>query len=209
MRGRGDSVMHDTPHAQILLPVPGRSSGCGPDTSHAPTTESGFRKTDARIKAAAIRVGARLPAIYRAAVAKPGDSVMHDTPHAQILLPVPGRSRASALLQLRAACGRWMQATKQRRALAPASVAPVRDSPDTTKRDFLIVPTLCVGMPARTLRVHIDAERQSLRYHAERGNDQQELRIQDSGFNRHSPDPPHSQACPTNTNKPNLNTAPR
>ena len=27
-------------------------------------------------------------------------------------------------------------------------------------------------MPARTLRVHVDAERQSLLYHAERGNDQ-------------------------------------
>ena len=37
---------------------------------------------------------------------------------------------------------------------------------------FLIVPTLCVGTPARTLRVPVDAERRSLRYHAERGNDQ-------------------------------------
>jgi hypothetical protein len=29
-----------------------------------------------------------------------------------------------------------------------------------------------VGMPAKTLRVYVDAERRSLRYHAERGNDQ-------------------------------------
>jgi hypothetical protein len=35
-----------------------------------------------------------------------------------------------------------------------------------------IVPTLCTGMLARTLRVYVDAERQSLRYHAERGSDQ-------------------------------------
>ena len=35
-----------------------------------------------------------------------------------------------------------------------------------------IVPTLRVEMPSRTLRVHVDAERQSLGYHAERGNDQ-------------------------------------
>jgi hypothetical protein len=33
------------------------------------------------------------PAIYRAAVAKSGDSVVPDTPHALDLLPVPGRSR--------------------------------------------------------------------------------------------------------------------
>jgi hypothetical protein len=45
------------------------------------------------------KVGARLPAIYRAAVAKSGDSMRPDTPRAQVLLPVPGRSRASALLQ--------------------------------------------------------------------------------------------------------------
>ncbi|WP_460042680.1 hypothetical protein [Pseudomonas sp. S2_H01] len=45
-------------------------------------------------------VGARLPAIYREAVAKSGDSVLPDTPHAPDLLPVPSRSRASALLQL-------------------------------------------------------------------------------------------------------------
>jgi hypothetical protein len=42
----------------------------------------------------AIPVGARLPAIYRAAVAKSGNSIVTDTPHAQALLPVPGRSRA-------------------------------------------------------------------------------------------------------------------
>ncbi|SDI29107.1 hypothetical protein SAMN05216605_11220 [Pseudomonas abietaniphila] len=35
----------------------------------------------------------RTRTIYRAAVAKPGDSVGPDTPHAQGLLPVPGRSR--------------------------------------------------------------------------------------------------------------------
>ena len=39
----------------------------------------------------------------------------------------------------------------------------------------MIVPTLRVGMPARTLRVHIDAERRTLHYHAERGNDQAKL----------------------------------
>jgi hypothetical protein len=32
--------------------------------------------------------------------------------------------------------------------------------------------TLRVGVPVRTLSVQVDAERQSLRYHAERGNDQ-------------------------------------
>ena len=40
---------------------------------------------------------------------------------------------------------------------------------------FLIVPTLCVGMPLGTLRVptrEFDAERQRLHSHAERGNDQ-------------------------------------
>ena len=40
----------------------------------------------------------------------------------------------------------------------------------------MIVPTLCVGMPPRTLRVltsaHGDAERHTLHSHAERGNDQ-------------------------------------
>ncbi|WP_113772298.1 hypothetical protein [Pseudomonas abietaniphila] len=38
-------------------------------------------------------VGARLPAIWRAAAAKSGDLVVPDTPHAPVLLPVPGRSR--------------------------------------------------------------------------------------------------------------------
>ncbi|QAY82969.1 hypothetical protein CUN61_02865 [Pseudomonas arsenicoxydans] len=38
----------------------------------------------------------------------------------------------------------------------------------------MIVPTLCVGMPLRTLRVRLgrDAERPGLHSHAERGNDQ-------------------------------------
>ena len=37
----------------------------------------------------------------------------------------------------------------------------------------LIVPTLCVGMPPRTLRIHrCDAERHRMHDHAERGNDQ-------------------------------------
>jgi hypothetical protein len=38
----------------------------------------------------------------------------------------------------------------------------------------MIVPTLCVGMPQRTLRVRLerDAERPGLHSHAERGNDQ-------------------------------------
>ncbi len=35
----------------------------------------------------------------------------------------------------------------------------------------MIVPTLRVGMPPRTLRVRCDAERHGMRYHAERGND--------------------------------------
>ena len=38
---------------------------------------------------------------------------------------------------------------------------------------MLIVPTLCVGTPPWTLRVHrCDAERRLPYYHAERGNDQ-------------------------------------
>jgi hypothetical protein len=41
----------------------------------------------------------------------------------------------------------------------------------------MIVPTLRVGMPFRTLRVQADAERQSLRYHAERGNDQKDQTV--------------------------------
>jgi hypothetical protein len=36
-----------------------------------------------------------------------------------------------------------------------------------TKSKMMINPTLCVGMPVRTLCVHLDAERQSLCYHAE------------------------------------------
>jgi hypothetical protein len=40
----------------------------------------------------------------------------------------------------------------------------------------VIIPTLRLGMPAWTRRARIDAERQSLRYHAERGNDQQPLK---------------------------------
>ncbi|POA49888.1 hypothetical protein C1893_05290 [Pseudomonas sp. MPR-ANC1] len=38
----------------------------------------------------------------------------------------------------------------------------------------LIVPTLCVGMHLRTLRVLWDAERPLLHSHAERGNDQKQ-----------------------------------
>ncbi|OKP74722.1 hypothetical protein BTR19_00400 [Pseudomonas fluorescens] len=38
----------------------------------------------------------------------------------------------------------------------------------------LLVPTLCVGMPHRTLRVRCwDAQRPGMHSHAERGNDQQ------------------------------------
>jgi hypothetical protein len=40
---------------------------------------------------------------------------------------------------------------------------------------LLNVPTLRVGMHGRTLCVQVDAERQSMRYHAERGNDQRVL----------------------------------
>jgi len=36
----------------------------------------------------------------------------------------------------------------------------------------VIVPTLRVGMHCKTLCVQVDAERQSMRFHAERGNDQ-------------------------------------
>ncbi len=43
---------------------------------------------------------------------------------------------------------------------------------ESKAKQHAIVPALCVGMPFRTLCVHSDAERQSLRYHAERGNDQ-------------------------------------
>ncbi|RXE53229.1 hypothetical protein B4O85_06980 [Pseudomonas azotoformans] len=40
----------------------------------------------------------------------------------------------------------------------------------------LLVPTLRVGMPHRTLRVRCwDAERPGMRSHAERGNDQQSV----------------------------------
>ncbi|AZV27467.1 hypothetical protein CT157_16125 [Pseudomonas syringae] len=39
-----------------------------------------------------------------------------------------------------------------------------------------IVPTLCVGMPPWTLRVHCDAERHGMHSHAERGNDQRSVR---------------------------------
>jgi hypothetical protein len=49
-----------------------------------------------------------------------------------------------------------------------ATLLQVLRQPDIS----MIVPTLRVGMPARTLCVQVDAERQSLRYHAERGNDQ-------------------------------------
>ncbi|KAA0983177.1 hypothetical protein FQ192_30060 [Pseudomonas sp. ANT_J12] len=44
----------------------------------------------------------------------------------------------------------------------------------------MIVPTLCVGMPPRTLRVRLwrDAERPGLHSHAERGNDQRIRRFQ-------------------------------
>ena len=35
----------------------------------------------------------RIRTIWRAAAAKSDDPVMPDTPHAQVLLPVPGRSR--------------------------------------------------------------------------------------------------------------------
>ncbi|PRB50003.1 hypothetical protein CQ009_03525 [Pseudomonas sp. MYb2] len=43
----------------------------------------------------------------------------------------------------------------------------------------MIVPTLCVGTPPRTLRVRFcrDAERPGLHSHAERGNDQNKTRL--------------------------------
>jgi hypothetical protein len=46
----------------------------------------------------------------------------------------------------------------------------------------MIVPTLRVGMPFRTLCVQADAERQSLRYHAERGSDQQGSYLDDRSY---------------------------
>ena len=49
------------------------------------------------------------------------------------------------------------------------------DNPSVSAR--LIVPTLCVGMPLRTLRVQGDAERHSPCYHAERGNNQISARL--------------------------------
>ena len=50
--------------------------------------------------------------------------------------------------------------------------APNRYTPQSAVSTRLIVPTLCVVMPLRTLRVQGDAERRSLGYHAERGNNQ-------------------------------------
>ncbi|SDO77930.1 hypothetical protein SAMN04489798_3832 [Pseudomonas arsenicoxydans] len=48
--------------------------------------------------------------------------------------------------------------------------------PFTAMEVFMIVPTLCVGMPQSTLCVRSwDAERPGLHSHAERGNDQQGL----------------------------------
>jgi hypothetical protein len=46
--------------------------------------------------------------------------------------------------------------------------APNRYTPQSAVSKRLIVPTLCVVMPPRTLRFHGDAERHSLCYHAER-----------------------------------------
>ena len=43
----------------------------------------------------------RTRTIWRVAAAKSDDPVKPDTPHAQVLLPVPGSSRASSLLRLR------------------------------------------------------------------------------------------------------------
>jgi hypothetical protein len=64
--------------------------------SHA---ERGNNHADSRLlilaggRRSALALG-RTRTIYRAAVAKSGDSVVPDTPHAPDLLPVPGRSRA-------------------------------------------------------------------------------------------------------------------
>jgi hypothetical protein len=47
---------------------------------------------------------------------------------------------------------------------------------------FMIVPTLRVGMHGKTLCVPIDAERQSMHYHAERGNDQKTVGATEVAF---------------------------
>ena len=52
----------------------------------------------------------------------------------------------------------------------------------------MIVPTLCVGMHFVTLRVTVAAERPDRRYHAERGNDQQDVMCSRS---IRMPEPPH------------------
>jgi hypothetical protein len=101
-----DSILPVTPHAQVLLPVPVRSRdkprsyNYGWDlTMDDRMKHANALAPDQKHQVGAVSVGARLPAIYRAAVANPGDSILPVTPHAQVLLPVPGRSRASALLQ--------------------------------------------------------------------------------------------------------------
>ncbi|KAB0524265.1 hypothetical protein F7R20_19765 [Pseudomonas brassicacearum subsp. brassicacearum] len=62
----------------------------------------------------------------------------------------------------------------------------------------LIVPTLCVGTPPWTLRVHCDAERHGMHSHAERGNDHRNLTSTPcpapAGDSRHHPGT-HSGGC--------------
>nr|GFD50476.1 hypothetical protein [Tanacetum cinerariifolium] len=74
------------------------------DRSHAPrddaTTDALRQRGKQSVETIMLISGRRstcrsvaCPAIYRAAVAKSSDPVLPDTPHAQVLLPVPGRSR--------------------------------------------------------------------------------------------------------------------
>ena len=111
----GDSVVPDTQHAPVLLPVPGRSRDkprsydepvpCMASISFVKEPgcagyDVGFLQAEAMLggnsRLLILAVGRRsaaCPAIYRAAVAKSGDSMRPDPAHVQVLLPVPGRSR--------------------------------------------------------------------------------------------------------------------
>jgi hypothetical protein len=98
----GDPILPDTPHAPVLLPVPGRSRD--KPRSYNEKWNSGDGCTNQKAKSVSSRPkpetsgglgpcrSVACPAICRAAVAKPDDSILPDTSHAQVLLPVPGRS---------------------------------------------------------------------------------------------------------------------
>jgi hypothetical protein len=113
-------AMSDTPHAQVLLPVLGRSRGkprsysCQRGTLDALTVSShprvshlrgraGIQKKRLMAKgssrrknksaAAPVPVGVRLARDRLRSSRKTSHRVMSETSHAQVLLPVPGRSR--------------------------------------------------------------------------------------------------------------------